>query len=387
MPALDLLAADEPDADVARLAAEVARLHFFRGELAPALARVEQSLAIAESQRLPEVLSQALNTKALLIRAEHPREARALIREALAVALEHDLVDTALRAYNNLAVSEWEADRRDESRQTVNQAFDFARNRGHRHYAVNFSGWEVAFLLREGHWDKAFALADEFFPEQPSAASMIAAMHAWLASVALERDDPAESRRHLALVAPEVLEATDIQLKSTALQHEAVKATLEGRERDALRAYENWLANDLEHRDPQGAAVALGLAADLAQDHGLVSELRGLVAQLDRVPELDRTRAFVADLERARGALAANAGDEDAAAEAFGMGLAAARSAGDRWQIAVLLTEYGRALASFGHFEEAEPLLDEGEQLWEGMGAKRWLERIEAARSRARVTA
>ena len=231
VPALDLLSADEPDADVARLAAEVARLYFFRGEIDAARPRVEQALEIAEAQRLPDVLSNALNTKSLLIRAGHPREARALIREALAVALEHDLVETALRAYNNLAVTEWEGDRREESRQTVDRAFDFARQRGHRHFAVNFAGWEVAYLIREGRWDEAFALADELFPEQPSASPMIAGMHTVLASAALDRDDHAEARRHLGLVAPEVLESADVQLRSD--RHHS-------RGRDGRRRAQRW---------------------------------------------------------------------------------------------------------------------------------------------------
>jgi hypothetical protein len=52
-----------------------------------------------------------------------------------------------------------------------------------------------------------------------------------------------------------------------------------------------------------------------------------------------------------------------------------------------VLTDYGMWLADSGRGEEAEPLLDEAEQLWEAMGAVRWLERIEAARNPAKVTA
>jgi len=387
VPALDLLAADEPDEDVARLAAEVARLHFFRGELDAAMPRVEQALAIAESQRLPEVLSQALNTKSLLIRIGHPREARALIREALDVALEHDLVETALRAYNNLAVNEWDADRREESRRMVTEGFDLARHRGHRHYTVNFAAWEAAFRLIEGRWRDAFALADEFFPDQPSAHGMVAAMQAWLAYASLDSADPAEARRRLALVAPEVLETADIQLRSTALFHAVVTAIDQGRAQDALDACRGQIENELEYGDAQSAALALGRAVTVAQDYGLLSEIGELVSRLDDVPELQRTRGFVGELGRARGVIAAHTRDEEAAAEAFGGGLAAARSAGDRWLTAQLLTDYARALVSFGRVEDAAPLFDEAEELWEQMGAAAWLDRIAAARDHAKVTA
>jgi tetratricopeptide (TPR) repeat protein len=98
-------------------------------------------------------------------------------------------------------------------------------------------------------------------------------------------------------------------------------------------------------------------------------------------------RDLVANVGRSQGLIAADRGDEDAAAEAFSAGLAAARSLGERWLLAELLADYGRFLASVGRFDDAEPLLDEAQQLWEGMGAIRWLERIEAARSPAKVTA
>ena len=53
---------------------------------------------------LPEVLSQALNTKALtLIARERRREGVALLRHALEIALDHELPSAALRAYYNLA--------------------------------------------------------------------------------------------------------------------------------------------------------------------------------------------------------------------------------------------------------------------------------------------
>ena len=108
-----MLAADEPDADVATLAAQSARIHHFAGNAETAMERIEFALEIAEEQVLPEVLSQALNTKALLLHRAAAR-GRALLREALEIALEHDLVFAALRAYNNLMVVCYQMDRREE---------------------------------------------------------------------------------------------------------------------------------------------------------------------------------------------------------------------------------------------------------------------------------
>ncbi len=386
-PALDVLAADEPDEDVARLAAEVARLYFFRGELGPALSRVEQSLAIAEAQRLPQVLSQALNTKSLVIRAEHPREARALIREALDVALESDLVEAALRAYNNLAVNEWEADRREESHRMALDGFEFARQRGHRHYALSFACWEILFLLLDGRWDDAFALADEFVGDQPTSLGIAATAQIFLASASLDRGDNLEARRRLGLIAPEVLDSTDLQNRSGAFMHEAVSALDDGRAADTLRSCRALIENEFAQDSPQGGAVALRWASTVAREHGLFTELAELVERVDDIPEFQRTREVVGEHGRARGLLATHAGDEDAALDAFGVGLAAARSAGDRWLTAEILTDYGRALVSFGRPDEAESLLDEARDLWTSMGAARWLERVGDARRSVEVRA
>jgi class 3 adenylate cyclase/tetratricopeptide (TPR) repeat protein len=380
VPALEVLSADEPDEDVARLAAEVARLFYFSGQTEPALVRVEQALLIAEELQLPEVLSQALNTKSLLIMTSHPREARALVYEALNVALEHDLVGAALRAYNNVASIEWLSDRREEAHRAVKGGFDFARQRGYRHYALAFAAWEVMLLLLEGSWDEAHSLVDEFFPEQPTSTEIVAVALTWLAAAWLDRGDPEEARRLLRLVSREVLDSTDLQVRTTALSHDAISAILDVRPQDALHACREWIDNEFQQDEPQRVSGALEFASRVAREHGQEQVLAELVARFDDVPERHRTRQLIAALGDARGIVATATTYEDAAIDAFGVGLAAARSARDRWATAEILSDYGLALVSFGRAEEAEPLLAEAHALWEQMGAKRWLERIEGAR-------
>jgi hypothetical protein len=129
--------------------------------------------------------------------------------------------------------------------------------------------------------------------------------------------------------------------------------------------------------DPQSAAGVFRIAAPIAQDHGFVSELAGLTAPFADASATRLTRFGVSSLERARGAVAAQAGDEDAAVSAFGLALAAARSANDLWFLAEVLSDYGSALVSFGRPDEAEPLLDEARELWMRMGAAAQLERLE----------
>ena len=104
--AYQALSQEEPDADLAQLAAQLGRFLFFAGRHDIAMQRIESALELAEGLALPETFSQALNTKAILL-VSHGRmlEGLALLRYALEVALENDKPTAALRAYFNLADS------------------------------------------------------------------------------------------------------------------------------------------------------------------------------------------------------------------------------------------------------------------------------------------
>ena len=110
---LDVLSEDEPDADVATLAAQFGRLQHFAGHPPEAARWIEMALDMGEDLRLPDVVASALNTKSLIVR-NHPHESEALLRQSLKVALDNDLAVEALRAYNNLHVllSSWDQRRR-----------------------------------------------------------------------------------------------------------------------------------------------------------------------------------------------------------------------------------------------------------------------------------
>src|SRR2546428_4498947 len=96
------LAGGEPNADVALVAAQLARLAYFAGERERAVEAVEVALDMAEALRLPEVLAEALTTKAM-VGWQRPHEAEALLHEADRVAVANDLPAAALRAQFNLS--------------------------------------------------------------------------------------------------------------------------------------------------------------------------------------------------------------------------------------------------------------------------------------------
>jgi len=386
-PALAMLAEDEPDADFARLAAEAARIHFFTGDLTTALERVETALDVAESQMLPVVLSQALNTKALLIKTRRPREARALMLEALAVALEHDLTDAALRAYNNLVVLADAADRIDESRALKAEGLDLARRRGHVQFAAAFAAMHCGDLLDEGEWDAAFALADDVLPEAPTAVPSVVLAFCWLAHAAQERDDKALMARLLARIAPEVEMSTEVQLRSLGLLREVVLATADGRTDDVYRLSAQAIDRAVELGYADAAAEYVGRALTYATDSGDPSPALALIAHIEAVPIPSRTRSFTANMFRGQAVAHARAGNDEAAAEAFAIALAAARNLGAARLLGPVLVDYGRWLIESGRSAEAAPLLAEAEVLFTRMGATKWLHRIAPLLDDTRETA
>src|SRR5207302_8554904 len=121
--ALESRPGDEPDADVAAVAAQLGRFLALGGQFDRAAPRLELALELAEALKLPEVFAQALTTKSLVLtRANRLEEARILLEAALGVAVEHDLPSVVLRASNNLAVNLESSDRYAEAMATTDRA-------------------------------------------------------------------------------------------------------------------------------------------------------------------------------------------------------------------------------------------------------------------------
>jgi class 3 adenylate cyclase len=159
--AFHVLKEDEPDADLASLAAQIGRFSYFAGNATLGAERIEQALGIAERLDLPETFSQALNTKALILSSQgRRRESRALMHSSLQVALEHDKPSAALRAYNNLADLLMQDERFSDAQRAVDDGLLLARRLGNRY-------WEQVLLgsayprYALGDWNGALAAMEE----------------------------------------------------------------------------------------------------------------------------------------------------------------------------------------------------------------------------------
>ena len=107
------LSGEQQDRDLAMLAAQLGRMRFFGGRHGPRHARSPTSRSrIGEAEGLPDVISNAMNTRAILVSSEgRYEEGIALLQHALSLAIENDLPDMALRGYNNLAETLTDRDR------------------------------------------------------------------------------------------------------------------------------------------------------------------------------------------------------------------------------------------------------------------------------------
>src|SRR5205807_6802970 len=103
-----------------------------------------------------EALSQSLNTKSLMLDAQgRHEEARALLKHALDLALEHDAPHAAFRAFFNLTHSLLEWDRYESSVDLGRRGLALARRIGDRGYELNFLAQIAMAQWITGAWDEA----------------------------------------------------------------------------------------------------------------------------------------------------------------------------------------------------------------------------------------
>jgi class 3 adenylate cyclase/tetratricopeptide (TPR) repeat protein len=367
-----VLSGDEPDADLATLAGQLARYRFLLGDLDGVDEPLEYALDAAESLVLPDVLSDALNSKGMLVAQRgRPQEGLGILRHGLEVALEHDLTEAALRGYFNLSFMLGGRDRWADATSADEAGLELARQRGNRQWEESFSShlrgngfmlgdWDAADLplavLEESRWDE---LLWSVRLDYANAAVVLNVERGRLELArAIMEHVPAEER-------------AETQERGSILVGRAALARGEQRHEDALRlaieaAALGGTVGNFHPIFKQAIAAVLDAAVALGQPERaeqVFERVRGLSAGV-RTPFVD------AQLARHDAHRAAAAGDVDADRR-FRNAAALLREVGARFYLAVVLLEHAESAP-----EDAEQLVVEAREIFEELGAEPWLERL-----------
>ena len=376
------LSEEEPDADLAALAAQIGRFRFFAGQQDVALERLDRALEIAELLQVPETLAQALNTKGLVLFARgRTTEGLALLRIALRIALEHDKPSAALRAYYNLADQTVQKDHAQDAAGLIQDGLALARRVGNRYWEWAFLGFAYPFFAL-GEWDAVVAREDGL-PEEDWAQARIAfaSLLDAIVPVRVHRGQYEEAQ-HSARLFAELEASADVQEQAQVRLAEATLQLAAGHHAEALRSAE--LA--LETRGAMGVScVAVKESFVVAMEASFAlgdARLDELLAIVDALPPGNSPTFLKAHAARFKARLAARGSHPGDAGSLFAQACTLFRELAFPFYLAVTLLEQGEWLRAVGRHEESEPLLAEARSVFERLGAKPWLDRTPPATDR-----
>ncbi len=375
--AFDVISTDEPDEDLALLAAYLSRYYWFNGDLERAFARAELALDIAEAQGLGKALVIALRAKsAVLFSRRHHEESLALLKHALEKAQEHDLPEEVSTFYFLLSDRSFRSDRYVEALGYLDEALSFDRKMGHRRFEWATLSERCYPLLMLGRWDEVLAIRDEFTDEQLDSGGVVLSLLQAGVEVYCGRGQLDEARRLLALFA-RLADSSDLQDRGCYLGCTAALRRAEGRLEEALEAGAETLTT-VETMGPGFQGVKHGVvdALEAALALGETGRAEKLFAFVDGLSPGIRPPYLDAQVLRLR---ARQGGD--------GKGLAAAaarfRALSIPFWLGVTLLEQAEAV---GGGREAARLRSEAGEIFEQLGATPWIEQARASVA-AEVTA
>jgi tetratricopeptide (TPR) repeat protein len=374
---LAVLAQEEPDEDVAALAAQLGRFLFFAGDTDRAVQRIETALDLSEALSLPEVLAQALNTKSLLLLSRgRSKESLLLVRYALEVALEHDKPSAALRAFYNLADFLCTQDSYEDAAKVSREGLAHARRVGNRYWEWLLLGFGYPFYAL-GQWDEVLEMQSGL-PEEDWSQARLAFGTALVSAVpvCIHRGRLDEARR-LVDLGVELEKSADVQERSQYGFAKSILLLAHAETAEALQAAEGVF--ELRASLPLGLDAvkeAFPLAVQAALELDRLDKANELLAVVDELPPGRRPQFFDAHVARFRAQLAQRRGETDEAERLFKRAGALFQELALPFHLAVTRLEHAEWLAMQTRAEEAQPVLAEAREIFERLQAKPWLERL-----------
>jgi tetratricopeptide (TPR) repeat protein len=309
------------------------------------------------------------------------------LRQALAIALEHDLPAAALRAYYNLSYVTFQRERWDEAMSYLERGLVLSRTRGDRHFEWRFLSNLMDVLQYQGDWDAALAHAGELPAEARETAQVGLNIINPLTRIHTSRGD-LSAARGLVDEAPglwgEAINA-DQQRRGGYRLAQAVVHRAEGRYEEALAAAEEAIAAQHAVGNTAGVAEAVveAVEAALALDDGKTAQ--ELLARVEHLPPGEDSQLLHAQRRRLGARIAAGRGEREKAEQGFKRGAGAFRELAVPFWLGITLLEHGEWLVGEARAAEAEPLLAEAGEIFERLGAKPWRERLDRVRPEVAV--
>jgi len=371
--AFAVISADEPDEDLALLATGLSLGYLFGGDLERAAERVELALDIAEVHAYPAALALALRAKSAVVDSRgHIEEAGALLKRALEIALDHDLVDDAGTCYFNLSDRCFRRDQYTDALGYLDEALALARKLGHRPYEWATLAERTYPLYMLGRWDEAQAASEEFTQEQIDSGGVVLSLLQSGVEIHIQRGELDGARRIFSMFS-RLEESTDVQERSCYLCSRASLRRAEGQPQEALADSEATIETGRILGIPfqavkQGIVEALEAAFALRES----AKIEELLVSIETVPPGSRPPYLDAQARRFRARL-------DGDPSGFAVAEVAFRNLSLPFWLAVTQLEHGEWLAAQGRADEAEPLLTEAREIFERLEAAPWLERVTAA--------
>jgi tetratricopeptide (TPR) repeat protein len=370
--AYEVIAADEPDADLAVLLVRLGTMHAFSGNVERAVALTEHALDIGESLAVPEVLSRGWRNKAFLVASQRPHEARGLLQLALDIALEYERLNLVPLAYGDLSDLGLRSDRYGDSLAYLEHALEISRRIGERRLEW-FALSEMTYALYMlGRWDESLARLEEIPEEQLPIGNLLSPMTGVL-ELHLHRGALGQAQAVLARWEG-LGESSDLQRRSSYRAAEAAIRFAEGRPAQALAAAERVLES--RGLDVQDAKQAFLHALEAALALGEREKADELLSLVERLPSGLRPPFLDATARRFRARMATDAAHADAG---FAAAIATLRKLELPFHLAVVELEYAEWLIAQSRQEDAHPLLAEATETFARLGATPWLERAAAA--------
>ena len=383
-----LMSADEADpernAALGDAAALLAATEYFHGDLDSALEHADLALQIAETWRLLDVLTRALDTKSWVLAARGRREESEILDEG-ALKLAHAIgLSRVGTIESNLADTLQEADRLETAAQHFEQAAVSARRAGDRVSAAFADLAGTASLLELGRWDRCAEIINYYLDHDaadlgghiPTVGYAVGAswLFLWRGQLDGARRLVGDAEALFERAGPGSNVAVD--LRALLASGRAALANADGRHGDALEAAQEGLAMSIASY-PTMARRALWEAVEAAFALGREADVVSLMDTATRHFPAGTQPSVDAQILRWKARLSAHVNDDEPAA-LLGKALDAFQRLGRPFWSAVTRVELGEWLMTHGRDREAPVHLQQARVTFAELAAEPWLSRVDA---------